>query len=134
MHVIMVKNKFPNGAKDSILCFGNRVTLSNFYTAIEAARTTAIEDSHYDFTESNCTTFALDVTTDLNVEYNEKNLHQEMTTFAMEGWMKDKKKFWPQLKRRLPSGTDDKVWRNLSSEKAVLKVFVNTYHIKYHSA
>ena len=89
---IMEINSVAEDEIKSMLIFGNVVTLTHFYSAVQIASTSADKDSPRHGIFGNCATFLLDVMTELQIDFGKKDMETQLTHFILQALLKSKER------------------------------------------
>jgi len=129
---IMEINSVAEDEIKSMLIFGNVMTLTHFYSAVQIARTSADKDSPLHGIVGNCATFLLDVMTDLQIDFGKKDMEVKLIHFVSQALMKSKEKdtIVADIKAKISSRTAN-AWIRLRGDTYVVKKFIKTFLESY---
>jgi len=129
---IMEPNHVTEDEIESMLFFGNVMSLEGFYDAVQIARTSASKKSSLHGIVGNCATFILDVMTDLQIDFGKKDMQTELINFVVQALMKSEERdsIVADIKGKINSHAV-KAWVRLRGDNYVLKKFVKTFLENY---
>jgi len=123
------RNSLTQDEKESMLYFGNVMTLRSFHTAIQSARTSASKNSA---SYGICATFVLDVISDMQIDLKKKKIETKMINFVVQALIKSNKRdYWRGRIEEKISSRAVKVWVRLHDDSYVFNRFVKTFLKNY---
>lgn len=119
---------------ESVLLIGNMASLTAFHDAIQSARTSASKDSAIHGVVGNCVTFILDVMTELQVDFGEKEMQTKLISFVVQALLgpDNKDAIVANIKKKI-NNRAVKAWMKLRGDKYVVKKYVKTFLKNYKS-
>jgi len=125
------RNSLTQDEKESMLYFGNVMTLRSFHTAIQSARTSASKNSASYGIVGNCATFVLDVISDMQIDLKKKKIENKLINFVVQAMMKEDRDYWRGKIEEKISSRAVKVWVRLHGDSYVFNRFGKTFLKNY---